>query len=529
MGYKKACEFRISSKLPVWPPALTTAFTQKQFPGNHEMGKTQLVRLSVWLVGSAVLLVCIAAFVLSGGTPPNDIRRTPATDPAQTGTAGISGTDRPDPLIKRRLRAAVDANEPPGAPGPSDENERWKWLESLQAWGMKNPLIASRWAIETLSPQECWFLLGETGGIAFRLGAEDMQKGLSLLENLKKWDGQKLNAGWEDGETMYTALMAKLAAGAVASDPAKAIELAREFGRLDELAGHWAKLDPQQATQWARSLKDAAELYAVVKPITSSLVNNGRRDDMIDWVNSLVEIPTAYDQAVTAMLGQLPQDELGPMLKALLPEPPSDVPMALSLIRGIRENSYATGVIRGELLQQLAGGLGEAWLKNASVRSALDSAIATAALTMPRRDAVNYLVTGGGGIIPQDKVGTWSPAWIAWAQESPSNAGEWLAEYATDGKRTDVFQALSKTATQETVASGGGHYYFAVVLDNQGDFRLTLNDKNNQRLVQQSTYANGQWNPPLPQDLQGKTGEYIMKPIRERQNLRSALERFQGP
>jgi len=97
---------------------------------------------------------------------------------------------------------------------------------------MKNPLIASRWAIETLSPEECWFFLGETGGIAFRLGAEDMQKGLSLLEKLKKWDGQK-RFGFEDGETMYTVLMAKFAAGAVASDPAKAIELAREFGRRE--------------------------------------------------------------------------------------------------------------------------------------------------------------------------------------------------------------------------------------------------------------------------------------------------------
>jgi len=75
---------------------------------------------------------------------------------------------------------------------------------------------------------------------------------------------------------------------------------------------------------------------------------------------------------------------------------------------------------------------------------------------------------------------------------------------------------------------GSEKYNLAVVLDNQGDFRLTFNDNTNQRLVQQSTYANGQWNPPLPQNLQGDAGEVIMKNIRERQNLISALERFQG-
>jgi hypothetical protein len=69
----------------------------------------------------------------------------------------------------------------------------------------------------------------------------------------------------------------------------------------------------------------------------------------------------------------------------------------------------------------------------------------------------------------------------------------------------------------------------AASLDNQGDFRLTGNDNYNQRLAwQQSTYANGQWNPPLPQNVLGEAGEVIMKNIRERQNLISALERFQG-
>jgi hypothetical protein len=410
------------------------------------------VRPAVWLVCAVVLLVGIVAVVLSRMTPRNDIRRSLVTQAAQTGTTGISGTDRPVPMTKRSLRAGADANGPPGAPGPSDQDERWEWLQSLRAWGMKNPLIASRWAIETLSPQECRFFLGETGGIAFRLGAEDMQKGLSLLENLKKWDGQKIHSGWEDGVTMYTALMAKFAAGAVASDPAKAIELAREFGRregrgikgsdfrLYELAGHWARLDPQKATQWARSLTDAAELDAVVEAISFSLVNGGRRNDMIDWVNSLSEKPTAYDQAVTTILQQLPQNELGPMLKALMVEPPSDVPMALSLIRGIRENRYAKGVLFGELVQQLAGGLGEEWLNNAEVGIALNRAIADAAATMPRRDALNYLATGGGGIIPEVAVGTWSLAWIEWAEKNPSDATKWLAIRA----RQNLYSALEE-------------------------------------------------------------------------------------
>ena len=156
------------------------------------------------------------------------------------------------------------------------------------------------------------------------------------------------------------------------------------------------------------------------------------------------------------MLGQLPQDELGPMLKALMVEPPSDRDMANSLIQGIRFNQGVEGTLRGELLQQLLGGLGEELLNDGLVRSMLDSAISSVAGSMLRRDAVNYLATGAGG-----------------------------------------------------------------------DFRLTFNDNTNQRLVQQSTYANGQWNPPLPQHLQGEAGDVIMKNIRERQNLLSALERFQ--
>jgi len=105
----------------------------------------------------------------------------------------------------------------------------------------------------------------------------------------------------------------------------------------------------------------------------------------------------------------------------------------------------------------------------------------------------------------------------------------WEVSNTMDSKRTDAFQALSKTATRENVVSlSTEKYEIAVALENQGDFRLTFNDNTNQRLVQQSTYANGQWNPPLPQNLQGEAGEVIMKNIRERQNLISALERFQG-
>ena len=175
---------------------------------------------------------------------------------------------------------------------------------------------------------------------------------------------------------------------------------------------------------------------------------------MIDWVNSLSEKPTAYDQAVTTILQQLPQNEFGSMLKAFTVEPPSDAPMALSLIRGIRENRYAKGVLFGELVQQLASGLGEEWLNNAEVRFELNGAIADAAATMPRRDALNYLATGGGGIIPEVAVGTWSPAWIEWAEKNPSDATKWLAESEIRDKRTDIVQALSKRATQENVTTG---------------------------------------------------------------------------
>jgi hypothetical protein len=196
--------------------------------------------------------------------------------------------------------AAVGASlviEPPGAPGPSGRKERLRWLKSksLQDWGKQNPLDASRWAIENLSPEECWRFLGSPEGIAFHLGAKDMQQGLLLFQNLKKWDGQKvpgisrrLVESPEPGRSQITKLMQEFEAKvkAKASDPAKAIELAREFGSLHELAGHWAELDVQQATQWARSLTDAKELDAVVQAITFELVHNNRdRGVMVDWVN----------------------------------------------------------------------------------------------------------------------------------------------------------------------------------------------------------------------------------------------------
>ncbi len=348
-----------------------------------------------------------------------------------------------------------------------------------------------------------------------------MQKGLSLLQNLKKWDGQKVDAGWQDGDTMYSALMAKFAAGAVASAPAKAIELAREYGSLYELAGHWAELDPQKATQWADSLTDAAELDAVVKAITWALVNKGKRDDMVDWVNSLEANPAAYDLAVTTMLVQLPKDEVGPVLDALLKAPPDDAAMILSWIRG-------------------ASRLGEQWSNNAEVQSALRAAIALVATEMYKsengeirkegfRDAVDYLATGGGGVIPEVAVGTWSPTWVQWAEESPSEAIEWLAEHATGDNQTEVFQAIRESATQEGVAGGYvGMYRVSIGLDNQGDFRLTLADRYSSS-GQQFTYANGRWTPPLPQDVPGEVQEFIMTPIRKRLNLLSALARFHSP
>ncbi len=532
------------------------------------MGKRHRVQPAAWLVCLAVLLVCIVAVALRRGAPPTDVSRTPAPDVgrpavAQTGKrSNVNGTGQTVPAVRAvnvPLRpvmvAARNADEPPGAPGPSDEDERRKWLASLQTWGMKNPLIASRWAIETLSPEECWDFLGLTGGIAFRLGAQDMDKGLSLLRNLKKWDGQKVDAGWEDGETMYTVLMAKFAAGAVASDPAKAIELAREFGgrrargmdgaedfRLYELAGHWAELDPQKATQWAGSLTDAAELDAVVEAITWALVNKGKRDDLVDWVNSLEANPAAYDLAVTTMLVQLPKDEVGPMLDALLKAPPDDAAMILSWIRGASEQRYARGSSRDQLLYQVASRLGEQWSNNAEVQSALRAAIAVVATEMYKsengeirkegfRDAVDYLATGGGGAIPEVAVGTWSPTWVQWAEESPSEAIEWLAEHATGDNQTEVFQALRESATQENVAGGFvGMYRVSTVRDNQGDFRLTLADRySSGQQGQQFTYANGRWTPPLPQDVTEEMREFIMKPIRKRLNLLSALARFQDP
>ena len=403
---------------------------------------------------------------------------------------------------------------------------------------MKNPLIASTWAIETLSPEECWFFLGETGGIAFRLGAEDMQKGLSLLENLKKWDGQKFDAGWEDGETMYTTLMAKFAAGAVASDPAKAIELAREFGSLYELAGHWAKLDPQQATQWARSLTDAEELDRVVGAITSALVNNKRdRGVMVDWVNSLVESPAAYDKAVTTMLEQLPRNELGPMLEAMLMEPPPDAGLALALIRGIGGgvgrggNRYTQGPLRGELLQQIASGLGEELLNNAEVQLALNNAYADAARSMRDADAVNYLASGGG-VIPEAQVpvANWSEAWQKWASESPSEAIGWLTETRPGKDQVAVVEELRKSANAEILAQGlqggidGGNYQ--LVMDNQGVFRLKVDPVGSEAAGQQFTYINGQWVPPLPKKW---PRELFDIPIKERMNLRSALDMLKLP
>jgi hypothetical protein len=517
------------------------------------MSRRHRVHPVVWLVCLAVLSVCIVAVALRLLAPPD--AASPAPEPAaRTPAAGRQADERPSapeavastPVAARQTdqrpsaarrppsealpsqsrpapasRSAPARVEPPGAPGPDDETERLLWLQSLQDWGKQNPLAASLWAIDNLSPEECWSFLGLTGGIAFQLGAQDMQKGLSLLQNLKKWDGQKVDAGWQDGDTMYSALMAKFAAGAVTSAPAKAIELAREYGSLYELAGHWAELDPQKATQWADSLTDAAELDAVVKAITWALVNKGKRDDMVDWVNSLEANPAAYDLAVTTMLVQLPKDEVGPVLDALLKAPPDDAAMILSWIRG-------------------ASRLGEQWSNNAEVQSALRAAIALVATEMYKsengeirkegfRDAVDYLATGGGGVIPEVAVGTWSPTWVQWAEESPSEAIEWLAEHATGDNQTEVFQAIRESATQEGVAGGYvGIYRVSIGLDNQGDFRLTLADRYSSS-GQQFTYANGRWTPPLPQDVPGEVQEFIMTPIRKRLNLLSALARFHSP
>jgi len=266
------------------------------------MSENHRIRPAVWLVCTAVCLVAGLAVVLRVAAPPDVARPTPES-PAKPPGAGRQADAGPSrfetkpsrfetPLERKANPAPL---EPPGAPVPIDKAERLRWLQSLQDWGMKNPLVASRWAIENLSPEECWSFLGLTGGIAFQLGAKDMQQGLVLLQNLKKWDGQKVDARWT-GSTIYSTLMAKFAAGAVASDPAKAIELAREFNSLYELAGHWAKLDVQQATQWARSLTDAVELDRVVEAITFALVNKNRDNGvMVDWVNALVEKPTFPD------------------------------------------------------------------------------------------------------------------------------------------------------------------------------------------------------------------------------------------
>ena len=393
---------------------------------------------------------------------------------------------------------------------------------------MKNPLVASRWAIENLSPEECWSFLGLTGGIAFQLGAKDMQQGLVLLQNLKKWDGQKVDARWT-GSTIYSTLMAKFAAGAVASDPAKAIELAREFNSLYELAGHWAKLDVQQATQWARSLTDAVELDRVVEAITFALVNKNRDNGvMVDWVNALVEKPTAYDKAVTTMLEQLPRDALGPMLKALLMDAPPDAALALALIRGIGGglgrggNRYAEGPLRGELLQQIASGLGEGLLNNTEVQLALNQAYANSARTMRGADAVKYLVSIAD-VIPKARVAVanWSPTWQKWAAESPAEAIGWLTETRPGNDQVAVVEQLRQSANAEIVAQGiNAGESFQIVMDNQGVYRLKRYPTGFRAPVQQYTYFNGQWVPPLPQKWQERDFD---TPIKERMNLRSAL------
>ena len=365
------------------------------------MSEKHRIRPAVLLVCAAVFLVSVLAVVLQVVAPPDAASPTPEStaQPPGAGRQADAGPSRletgrsrfetrPSQFETRLERRANPAPlEPPGAPGPVDKDERLRWLGSLQDWGMKNPLVASSWAVENLSPEECWSFLGLTGGIAFQLGAKDMQQGLVLFQNLKKWDGQEVDARWT-GSTIYSMLMAKFAAGAVASDPAKAIELAREFNSLYELAGHWAKLDVQQATQWARSLTDAVELDRVVEAITFALVNKNRDNGvMVDWVNTLVENPTAHDKAVTTMLEQLPRDALGPMLKALLMDAPPDAALALALIRGVGGglgrggNRYAEGPLRGELLQQIASGLGEGLLNNAEVQLALNKAYANSART----------------------------------------------------------------------------------------------------------------------------------------------------
>ena len=481
-------------------------------------------------------LCVICAFILFCLGDFQEVSPARETDQivAATPMANLAASDISGPAVV----GARSVIEPPGAPGPSGREERLRWLKSLRPWGMKNPLIASTWAIETLSPEECWFFLGETGGIAFRLGAEDMQKGLSLLENLKKWDGQKFDAGWEDGETMYTTLMAKFAAGAVASDPAKAIELAREFGSLYELAGHWAKLDPQQATQWARSLTDAAEIDAVVESITFALVNNKRdRGVMVDWVNSLVESPAAYDKAVTKILHGLPLNEVGPILEDMLMELLPDAGLALALLHGIAyrgttKNIDDEGLLRGQLLQQIASGLGEGLLNNKEVQLALGAAIHGAARPMRGANRLNYLASGGG-VIPeaQVEVTDWSTAWQEWASESPAEATGWLTETRPAKDQVAVVEKLRQWANNDIVRSGGyGEEGFKlsyeIVMDNQGVFRLKVDPVGSEAAGQQFTYINGQWVPPLPKKW---PRELFDIPIKERMNLRSALDMLKLP
>ena len=499
------------------------------------MNVNHRIRPSVWLVGVAVCLAGIVAVAPRLVAPPDDASSTSGAA-AKTPAAGRQADERSSTAPLSRSRTSPAPVEPPGAPGPDDKSERLQWLQSLQAWGMKNPLIASRWAIESLSPEECWSFLGLTGGIAFQLGAKNMQEGLALFENLKKRDGQKFDAGWEDGETMYTALMAKFAAGAVASDPAKAIEWAREYGSLYELAGHWAELDAQQATQWARSLTDAKELDAAVKAITSSLVKRGNLDDLVNWANSLVATPVAYDQAVTTMLQQLSQDKLDPMLQALLVEPPSDASMALSWIRGVSQNIYAKGALRGELLQQLAIGLGEQWLSNAEVQSELKNAITGAALTMWRspnndiraegfRDAVDYLATGGGGVIPKVPVQTWSPTWLEWCSVKPTEAIGWLTENRPVKAQAAVVEELRQRVTAEYVQAGYSEVgSYRIVRDNQSIFRLETS--NPAGVNQEFTYVNGQWAPPLPQQWKELD---LKSPVEKQMKLLSALKTLSPP
>ena len=297
-------------------------------------------------------------------------------------------------------------------------------------------------------------------------------------------------------------------------------------------------MDPQQATQWARSLTDAAEIDAVVESITFALVNNKRdRGVMVDWVNSLVESPAAYDKAVTTMLEQLPRNELGPMLEAMLMEPPPDAGLALALIRGIGGgvgrggNRYTQGPLRGELLQQIASGLGEELLNNAEVQLALNNAYADAARSMRDADAVNYLASGGG-VIPEAQVpvANWSEAWQKWASESPSEAIGWLTETRPGKDQVAVVEELRKSANAEILAQGlqggidGGNYQ--LVMDNQGVFRLKVDPVGSEAAGQQFTYINGQWVPPLPKKW---PRELFDTPIKERMNLRSALDMLKLP